>query len=592
MQESNFRGRTGSLGKPWRTLQTVSIALLFSLPFLWPFHYLPLTTFGAEWACAILLCFALLSAGTMAGVSVRAQWPFPFLLISLASVAGLQYVTDRLDYPYSFFGLLIFFSAMLAAYLLGRYLAAAPDRDHAVNTICVGLVVGAGLSVLLQLLQASAVMGIPEYLMTPFLRGPDYGRPYANVAQPNLLALYLALGMLGALYLNRTSSSQFLVRAASFWLALGVALTMSRAGILLLMLLMVAALAPTALRLHRKADSWRVIMLLALGYACGTVLSGLLIVDTVDGVGSAIDRIARSSVSSRLVMWRDALDVIATSPWLGIGVGEYATVHYWTASANDALLGTSNVHNLPLQMAADFGLIGPALLTVFCIWWALSAFRDRIKNAHQVLAATALAVIGLHSLFEWPLWHLYFAVPVAVFVGLGEPTLMRGVAAVRSRLVLPVLGLAGLLSAAVMKADADSINAVTDLVLAERIKGQGFSLETLSELIGATSGTFFGPYAERVFIEVGPQYEHPDEHYLAMSERVLLRLPSPSLIETHISNLYRAGDIDQAIRHVERLRVFAGVRFADHQESLLSEIDGEQPGGARLIKALKAEHAN
>jgi hypothetical protein len=251
-------------------------------------------------------------------------------------------------------------------------------------------------------------------------------------------------------------------------------------------------------------------------------------------------------------------------------------------------MATSNVHNLPLQMAADFGVVGPIALALFCGWWVWSCFRQRIINPLVALAMAALAAVGLHSLFEWPLWHLHFAVPTAIFIGIAEPTLVRGISMVRSRLVLPLIGLAGLVSASIMRADAGSINGITDRVLTERVIRQGLSFETLSELIVAVNGSFFRPHAERVLVELGPLPERPDESYVAMSERVLMRLPSPYLIERHILTLYRAGEVDDAVRHVSRLRVFSGGSFVGHQQTLLQEIANEGEKGVRLTDALNA----
>jgi hypothetical protein len=64
-----------------------------------------------------------------------------------------------------------------------------------------------------------------------------------------------------------------------------------------------------------------------------------------------------------------------------------------------------NAHNLPLHIAVELGL--PAALTlcggvIWLIWWGRP---QRETDASRRIAWGVLAVIGLHSLLEYPLWY-------------------------------------------------------------------------------------------------------------------------------------------------------------------------------------------
>lgn len=114
--------------------------------------------------------------------------------------------------------------------------------------------------------------------------------------------------------------------------------------------------------------------------------------------------------SNRYAYWRVAIDAFAEQPLRGIGAGGWAV--YWLRHrpfddyAHDA-------HSLPLQTAAELGLVGVALLTLFLGGVALAG-----REAHRVAPALAAgpiagAVVYVgHAPLDWD-WEM----PAVTLIG-------------------------------------------------------------------------------------------------------------------------------------------------------------------------------
>jgi Virulence factor membrane-bound polymerase, C-terminal/O-Antigen ligase len=127
-----------------------------------------------------------------------------------------------------------------------------------------------------------------------------------------------------------------------------------------------------------------------------------------------------NSTSQRLSLWRDVLTLIAHEPWLGVGFGQLNFV--WTLTPFPAR--TPNVfdhaHSLPLQLAVEFGW-PLTVLILTSVLYALAAHRFNANSAlgqRRWLALGMLAVVLLHSLFEYPLWFAHFLLPSALLLAL------------------------------------------------------------------------------------------------------------------------------------------------------------------------------
>jgi O-Antigen ligase len=125
-----------------------------------------------------------------------------------------------------------------------------------------------------------------------------------------------------------------------------------------------------------------------------------LVNDRVGGIGS--DRIALDS-DDRVATMSRAIDAIADAPVLGVGPGNLNLV--WRSG--DQLLTTGLVHNEYLQLTAELGFVGAALLTLLVIAATRPIVAARASTDPALWAAgvAVLAALAVHSGLDF-LWHI------------------------------------------------------------------------------------------------------------------------------------------------------------------------------------------
>jgi len=147
-------------------------------------------------------------------------------------------------------------------------------------------------------------------------------------------------------------------------------------------------------------------------------LLAALVLPRLAGVdGWVFDRLHESSAQcqSRLNLWRNVLYLIAQKPWWGWGWGELDYAHFitlydapWAGLRFCEIL--DNAHNLPLHLAVELGLPVALFLSAALVGWLWRQAPWREAVLERQLAWAVLAVVGVHSLLEYPLWYGQFQV--------------------------------------------------------------------------------------------------------------------------------------------------------------------------------------
>ena len=338
-------------------------------------------------------------------------------------------------------GLLSWFAAGLCC-LLWQGASARPAAR--VRTVALAWALAAGLSALMGLLQ---YLGLAQHL-AGLVDPLEPGQAYANLRQRNQLATLLAIGVCAAVFLQqwvtthvgvglagRAAQAVLLVLVAA--LAAADAASGSRTGMLQLLLLCGLAV---LWRRGRALAAWAL-----LAYAAAALLLPLLA--GLDPLHSGIlGRVAEGAApcSSRLTLWSNVLELIAQKPWWGWGWGELGYAHFmhlYTGPRFCEILG--NAHNLPLHLAVTLGVPMAVLLCagLCAAVWRARPWRE--TDAQRQMAWAVLAVIGLHSLVEYPLWYGPFQVAAVLCLYLLAPMPVRPAPwRARAARLLPVLVLA------------------------------------------------------------------------------------------------------------------------------------------------------
>jgi len=546
------------------------VAILFSLPFLITAHRYPLTTFDSDWISASALALALLAAATAKQVRIELRWPLPALTLVLLVVAAVQYLLGMLHYSFTLSSLFMYLCTLLCAYVLGRWLVASDLRQHAIRSICIALMAAGLLSVVVQVLQVFDVRALPTWLMFPLTDKLSSRRPFGNLAQPNQLATYLVWATLATMVLMRRGTAHITVQTICAILFAGIALTGSRMGSLFAMLLVALALVPNELSADSARGRIKSAAFLLVGYGLGLALARMFLVDPSGTMATALERYGEGSFGQRVLMWSDALQIALSHPWLGVGVGEYGDAQYQLAQPGRDLVATNNPHNLFLHIGAEFGIPVGLLVLGVVGWWCWTHSRTNGSRADLRAIFLMIGFVLVHSLLEYPLWHLYFLVATGLLVALVEPDTAPASAAlkIQSRFVFASIGVAALCATTVMKVDYDAIAGIWDEFLRERASGLGHTPELVASVMITRDSTYFRPQMERVYLELFPVQAQVGDENIELSARVLSRLADVNVIVRHIELLLQAARLDETAPHIARLKVFAGADYPRYREEI------------------------
>ena len=122
--------------------------------------------------------------------------------------------------------------------------------------------------------------------------------------------------------------------------------------------------------------------------------------------------------SSHFAIWKNVVVMIQQQPWRGVGWGEFNFAWTLTPFPHRPTAFFDHTHDLPLQLVVELG-IPLALLVLGLMVWALvqgliRAWSTQGAEGHGARAAWVMvAMIGIHSLDEYPLWYAYFLLPAA-----------------------------------------------------------------------------------------------------------------------------------------------------------------------------------
>jgi O-antigen ligase len=282
----------------------------------------------------------------------------------------------------------------------------------------------------------SAALGLLQYFdisrdWAPWVNQPGMGQAFGNLRQRNQFATLCSMGLAALWWWAQQVPGQSRGRALGGWVLaalLGAAseASGSRTGFLQLVLLVVLGMwwgrranlgHGTGASLASKASSGRwigVVALLAYG------LAALVLPRLVGADASVFDRLPLSNGGGdqcvgRVTIWRNMLYLIAQKPLWGWGWGELGYAHFitlyeapWAGLRNCELI--NNAHNLPLHLAVELGLPVALLACATVILWIKQQRPWRELRPERQLAWAVLAVIGVHSLLEYPLWYGPFQV--------------------------------------------------------------------------------------------------------------------------------------------------------------------------------------
>ena len=484
-----------------------------------------------------------------------------FLMLALPWVAPLSSGPSRNAWPY-----LISLACMAGLLLLRRHW-----RPQAVA--CAWLTAAL----------VSSVIAVVQYLgwaehWTPWIAPIGPGEGAANLRQRNQFATFTAIGLIGLCYLAsiarkpRPAAKWAAITAALTLLAVGNAVTSSRTGALTWTAVLAAGLWITS-----RGGPRAMLMLPALGlvlYLCASALMPTAlewlqaqrgaVSPCAGGPCNALERLAGTGSDSRIALWRNVLELIALRPWVGWGWGELDYAHYVTLFGSPRFADKlDNAHNLPLQLAVELGLPAAGLIcaALLALLWRARPWRE--SRPWPQAAWLVLAVIGLHSLIEYPLWYGPFQI-AAVLCACGlywqgrsdryaaslarpQPAHEAAQAAHGRRASgWDALAAAMLLAAAVVAFD---YHRVSQIYLPAEQRHSAYRMQTLAH---AQASWFFQGHARFAQLALTPLSADNAAEQLRLAQWLLHHSPEPIVIERLLDAAALLGDAQTQAWHAAR----------------------------------------
>ncbi|HYF21251.1 MAG TPA: Wzy polymerase domain-containing protein, partial [Ramlibacter sp.] len=241
-------------------------------------------------------------------------------------------------------------------------------------------------------------------------------------------------------------------------------------------------------------------------------------------------------------------------PWTGWGWGELDFAHFMTLYPGDRFCDIlDNAHNLPLHLAVELGV--PAALAVVVatavLVWRARPWQE--TDPQRQFAWAVLALIGLHSLVEYPLWYGPFQLAAVVCVALLLPVRPPGI---RARIACVVLALVGLASLASVHALYDRVSDAYRLPAQRRPELRQDPVTPLGRppLFDAQVR-----FAELSITELSPANAR---HVHQLAQEVLHYSPEARVVEKLIESATLLGHTDEAVAHLARFKAAFPQRYA------------------------------
>lgn len=393
----------------------ISIAACVSAPFLVASHTYPIPTFYSEFCAAVCGLGVALS---ILALTWRSEVGLPKIALAPAAlivVLLIQLTVATPLNPFFSYAAIVFLLCITVVCGLGARCRNVPG---VIEALAIGLILGAVVTVGIETIQLLRVPNLPAFLT--MLPGGPGRRMWGNLYQPNHVASYLAFGLAACFYLaSRWRRARVPLAIVGVLLLWGITLTVSRTTWLLL--IAVGIFQGFAVPVDERG--WRVwirratplVMLLMVYQFCNWTMDYGNARWHWDLPGSLSDRM-QQGVGFRSFLWNHAWHMFLAHPWLGAGWGDYAWNQYVQTDVLGHVEMAVNAHNIVLDLLAKVGVIG--LLAVAIPFLGLTRFfGEQLKTPTGAFLWVIIAIMGIHSMLEFPLHYLFFLLPFAFALG-------------------------------------------------------------------------------------------------------------------------------------------------------------------------------
>lgn len=385
----------------------------YGLSILLPYHGVPWVTFESE-------LFSLISLFSLLALCLYQNNKIPKLnlfILCVACIPFLQFLCGKIIYLSnailtSAYILVLFFSI-----LVGFNLSQNDDYKKSVfKFITYSLFYFGLVSAIFVILQW---LGLSQFLSL-YIMDIVGNRPYANMGQPNNIAVFMIISLLSVLYLKENKNIPFVIVIPSIILILiAIALTQSRTAWVVFIFTLIYV---TCKKNVKEIEVIRKnIYLFSLAFFVFIFSIPLMRIFLKEVLHLDIFHIASASERAsdgylRLDLWQQAYYAILQQPWFGFGWNQtsLAQITIFDLHPNHEWVGS--FHNIVFDVLVWNGLPLGIVIILYAIYM-LYRLEKSCLTLESTLAMLMIFVVVIHSLFEFPLHYLYFIVPFGFLIG-------------------------------------------------------------------------------------------------------------------------------------------------------------------------------
>ncbi|MEJ7580788.1 Wzy polymerase domain-containing protein [Acinetobacter baumannii] len=400
-------------------------AILLGFAWLSPFHYNPWVMFSSE-ISTFAAGLSVLAALFYHHIKIpRAQiLLLPFTLIPIVQW-GCGLVFDLSTALLSTFYLLGFWFMILAGYNLSLD---QKKRDQIFSGFSLLIIITSLFTSLIAIFQW---LNIESHLIyTLHLIG---NRPYGNFGQPNNMATFLIIGLLGCLYLyEKHKVTLWLLLPSALIILFTIALSQSRTSWIVFPFLLIYWMVKQFGKQKRFRFVQGLLWCLAFFLIAGLILpyiTQFIEFSTNTEITETSSFVARAgSGHERIGMWIQILHAIAQQPWLGYGWSQtsvavvdsiqYGTVHVWFNSAHNILLDLIIWNGIPISIV---------IIAYFTCWFLW--LNQQAKETISIIAIMMVCTVLIHAMLEFPQRYAYFLLTCGFLLGIiqAQTPVLKGI---------------------------------------------------------------------------------------------------------------------------------------------------------------------
>ncbi|MET3137724.1 O-antigen ligase [Undibacterium sp. GrIS 1.2] len=401
------------LTSPKNKFALLLFAVFLFASYLHPYHIHPYRTFYHD----ILAVFGLLIAVSFLALAGKPCLVFPKVLllpVSLFALVLTRSIFEAMQFSSDLIFPPMYFVLFGLAICVGASLTLSQKQSE---SICLALSITHLLAGMLCLImQIIQIFGIDAEPLVMFIarQSQPFMRPYANVAQPNQLALLFCFSLASIWYLYQ---KRLLNQWASVLLVLlllaGLALTQSRIGWMIIPAFIVICGYTSGGERPINRLLFAVMLLAYITFVLSLPLLGHLLGFASGSVAEHI-----GGRSERMVLMQQAWHMATQHPWLGVGWFGFGPEQVRIAADFGSTTYAEHSHNLILNLAAELGFPATILICLGLAWWAIQCFFIKAVTVPIRFAGLFFVAVFVHSMVEFPLWYAFVLIPIGILMGM------------------------------------------------------------------------------------------------------------------------------------------------------------------------------